>query len=194
MLLTRHGETIWNRIGRMQGALDSPLTRKGIAQAKRVAETLNANLSGDIKLRMIASPQGRAYQTAVIIAEGIGQDPVKIEQDKTLREVDWGEWNGLTRSEIAYRDPEIWLARQHDKWSTRPKNGESYQDLADRLATWLADHQDDRALMVVAHGAVSRVLRGLYLQLPRDEILTLEEPQGVYFDFRNGQITRHPEA
>jgi len=194
MLLTRHGETIYNRAGIMQGILDTPLTRQGILQAETVGRRLLQGHPKARRLKIVASPLPRAHQTASVIAEVLGIDSVDVHLDEAIAEVDWGDWNGLSRPQIAERDPELWLARQNDKWSVRPPNGESYRDLADRLANWLSNHQDIDGLLVVAHGAVSRVLRGLYLDLPKPEIVTLEEPQGVYFKFADGKVTRHPNC
>ena len=61
--LLRHGETVWNRIGRLQGQIDVPLTRLGLIQAEAMGRTLSEILetgeqSGPV--RMIASPLGRA--------------------------------------------------------------------------------------------------------------------------------------
>ena len=110
-----------------------------------------------------------------------------------LREVSWGEWNGMTRADIAKRDPALWRQRELDKWTTRPPGGESYADVADRVGPWLEKHQGEH-MLVVCHGTVTRVLRGLYLKLSSAETLTLEEPQGVYFHFSQGTITRHPDT
>ena len=64
--LVRHGETEWNRAGRMQGHLDAPLTMRGEAQARAVGETLRELGVGGFS--MVASPLGRTRATAAIIA------------------------------------------------------------------------------------------------------------------------------
>jgi len=70
-----------------------------------------------------------------------------------------------------------------------PPGGESYAMLVDRLAPFLSDM---RAIatpaIVVAHGAVSRVLRGLYLQLAPTAIVTLDEPQHIAFRLHENRI------
>ena len=73
--LFRHGETLWNRERRLQGQLDSPLTLRGIAQVRRNAETLQREIGDPAGLAMLASPLGRAWQSAVIVAETLGLDP-----------------------------------------------------------------------------------------------------------------------
>ncbi len=63
LYITRHGETLWNTEGRMQGWNDSPLTDLGIKQAEWLRERIK-----DLKIDVIySSPSGRAYNTAEII-------------------------------------------------------------------------------------------------------------------------------
>ncbi|AAK90367.2 hypothetical protein EXN51_07435 [Agrobacterium fabrum] len=63
--LLRHGETLWNSLGRFQGQLDSPLTPRGVEQADQVARLLRDALNNDNQLfQMQISPLGRVRQTA----------------------------------------------------------------------------------------------------------------------------------
>jgi probable phosphoglycerate mutase len=61
ILLVRHGETEWNRERRIQGRLDSPLTERGVAQARAMGR-LVASLPDATSARIVASPLGRAQQ------------------------------------------------------------------------------------------------------------------------------------
>ena len=70
--LVRHGESEWNREGRIQGQFNSPLTEFGVAQAKAISSFLSDHLSYD-QIQIYSSPLGRAQQTAEIIAMGINQ-------------------------------------------------------------------------------------------------------------------------
>ena len=70
--LIRHGETTWNREGRVQGHLDSPLTERGIAQAKAAGRTLRPLLNGENFL-LLTSPLGRARQTAALVLRQLGE-------------------------------------------------------------------------------------------------------------------------
>lgn len=85
--LVRHGETEWNRAGRMQGQLDSPLTERGQAQARAVGETLAELTNGANGLALVASPLGRTMATATIIAEAL--DSLNIATDARLMEMSW---------------------------------------------------------------------------------------------------------
>ncbi|MCH7942426.1 MAG: histidine phosphatase family protein [Proteobacteria bacterium] len=84
--LVRHGETEWNRAGRMQGQLDSPLTARGEAQALRIGETLCELLDG-VDFELVASPLGRTRATAAIIARALDRDPEAMTTDERLMEM-----------------------------------------------------------------------------------------------------------
>ena len=188
LFLLRHGETQFNRENRIQGWRDSALTERGIAQAKRNGRVL-AQLIEDLKAyRIYASPIGRALDTARLVAFELGLDAREIRTDRRLVELSLGHWEGFTWDEIPERFPEDWAARLADKWHFQVPGGESYQQMAERLASWLAEHKSPA--IVVSHGAAGRILRGLYLGLAPDEMMTLEEPQDAFFELANGKIER----
>ncbi len=122
--LVRHGETEWNRAGRVQGHLDSPLTRRGEAQAQAVGAALGALLDGD-DVALVASPLGRTLATARIIRRALGRDAAAIATDDRLREISWGDWDGLTFEEIEARDPGELARRRDGRGDQRPPGGES---------------------------------------------------------------------
>ena len=187
--LVRHGETEWNRIGRMQGQLDAPLTTRGEAQARAVGETLGE--LGVDGFDLVVSPLGRTRATAAIIASTLGRDPETMVADHRLQEMTWGDWDGLTRAEIEARDPDAWARREAGKWDyCPPGGGESYAMAAIRVTDWLAEQDPDRPLIVVSHGGTGRVVRGLYTRLTQAETLAQEEPQGAFHLLRDGQIGR----
>ena len=96
-LLTRHGQSEWNALGRWQGQADPPLSDLGRRQAHEAARSLGA-VDG-----IWASDLRRAAETAAIIGDDMGVGPVVLDAD--LRERDAGEWTGLTRAEIERRYP-----------------------------------------------------------------------------------------
>jgi probable phosphoglycerate mutase len=91
-LMTRHGQSEWNALGRWQGQADPPLSDLGRRQAREAARSL-----GTVDA-IWASDLQRSAETAVIISDDIGVGPVVLDPD--LRERDAGEWTGLTRTEI----------------------------------------------------------------------------------------------
>ena len=101
LLIVRHGESEWNALGRWQGQADPQLSARGEDQAARAAKAL-AGIPID---RVVSSDLSRARRTAGIIAELLGLAAVGVEPG--LREVDVGEWSGLTRPEIEARWPRL---------------------------------------------------------------------------------------
>lgn len=183
--LVRHGQTVWNRVDRRQGRRDSPLTMRGINQARAVGCLLN-DLLGGAPLPIVSSPLGRAWQTAVIIAETRGAAAGEITHDDRLAEVCYGRWEGLTAAQIRETDPENWARRQADRWSVAPPSGESNVDLQQRVAAWLSEQDKTKDVIVVGHGALNRALVGLMAGLTPDQTLALPEDQQSIFRLSEG--------
>jgi broad specificity phosphatase PhoE len=190
----RHGETTWNRQGRMQGHLDAPLTARGLAEARRDGAALRAAIAAHDPYQLMFSPLRRTRETATIIAEEAGPCVVGRRSDDRLKEVSWGAWDGLTFDQITARDPEIWQARLRDRWNVAPPEGESYRMLYERVAEWFESVADHPRLIVVSHGALGRALRGVYLQLAPEEILALDEPQDALIRLGEGVATVIPTS
>lgn len=180
--LIRHGETLWNAIGRYQGHLDSPLTDKGIQQAEACGRAL-AGCAPHID-RWFVSPLGRAEQTSQIV-RSFGHYP-PAQAATRLAEVSAGSWDGLSQTDIDAQWPgRLDGATQFD-WYFRAPDGESYEDAMARVASWLAELTG--VVVAVSHGLLSRLIRGTYLGLPRDEALSLPVPQGVIWRMADGRI------
>lgn len=193
--LLRHGETEWNRQRRLQGQLDSPLTPRGLAQAVAMGRTVRQLLGpGAPGFRMVCSPLGRARQTAERVAEVLGYDPAAIAEEQRLMELSFGDWQGELEAELPRKFPDIWRAREADRWNVPVPGGESYALVAARLAEWLAEQPADARLIVVGHGLAGRILRGLYGRAGPDEVFAMEEPQDALFRLDAGVITRFDAA
>lgn len=151
LLVVRHGVTEWNRDGRAQGMADIDLDDEGRRQAEAVAATMasfdiDAVFSSDLK---------RAVHTAEPIAERHGLD---VRQDPDFREVDQGEWTGLTTDEIRRRWPDLWGPARH--YSTRP-GGESPAQVRSRVLRGIGRVVQEHAgqtVVIVSHGAAIRWL------------------------------------
>ena len=194
LYLLRHGETEFNVEGRYQGQRDSPLTPRGRDQARRHGALLKTLIVEPESWRVVASPLGRAMATARIVCAALGLPEDAIETDARLKEMAFGEWEGLTPAEIQARHPEAWAARCADRWHHLRPGGESYALLAARVGAFLRDVQGDA--IVVGHGGAGRVLRGLYGRLSEDQIVALDEPQDAIFRLTQGTVARidHDEA
>jgi broad specificity phosphatase PhoE len=74
------------------------------------------------------------------------------------------------------------------EWYFHSADGERYQEFEARLASFLRDAVAKPAAIIVAHGVVSRVLRGLYAGMPREIALSLPVPEGCIFRLSGGQV------
>jgi probable phosphoglycerate mutase len=114
--LVRHGETTWNRVGRQQGHLDSPLTPKGIEQARAAGRALRRALPALANVCIETSPLGRARLTATILCDELGLDEGAIVIAPLLIEANFGAWQGHTHAEIDAQYPGARQAREAHKW------------------------------------------------------------------------------
>ena len=100
--------------------------------------------------------------------------------------IHYGHWEGRLWLDLPQTDPEGHAARAADPWNWQPVGGESYRRLSERVAGWLAEMTNDA--VVVSHGGVSKVLRGLVLQLGATEIASLEVPQDKVLRVTAGSV------
>lgn len=159
--IARHGETVFNRAGRMQGdLLHTPLTRAGFAQADAMGDALRGLLGPKPQVTLWASSAGRALQTLAVIAEHLELDWHEARTDDRLVEIGMGEWSGRYYRELG--EVEDILDAEHRLYRRPPPGGEWYDAIAARVSGWLADTDDDPGdRLVIMHGMSSRVLRGV---------------------------------
>ena len=180
--LIRHGETLWNHQGRYQGRLDSPLTRQGVEQARSCGEALaKREVAVD---HWHSSPLGRAKQTSDIV-RSFGNYP-RAQSTKRLAEVTAGSWDGLTQEEIDAEWPGTLDAATQFDWYFRAPDGESYDEAMARVEAWMLGLSG--IVVAVSHGLLSRLIRGSYLGLPKDQTLSLSVQQGIIWRLKNGSI------
>lgn len=186
IILVRHGETHFNREGRIQGHVDSPLTLNGIEQARAYGRTIKS-LVGDFGgWRMVSSPLGRCLQTAGIICESLGAPYSSVTTDDRLREVDTGAWAGHPKSELP---PPLTERKGLDAWYFNAPGGETCIAMADRLGRWLGDLAAGDRVIAVSHGIAGKVLRGLITN-DLGAALAGDAPQNAVFMVRAGAIKR----
>ncbi len=162
VILWRHGRTQWNVEGRVQGQSDIPLDEVGKAQAKAAAARLAA-LRPD---RIVSSDLVRAADTARILGELTGTE---VELDPRLRELNFGEREGLTWREAWTTFPDgmqAWVEGDE----TQIPGSETHRQAGDRFAAALHDLLDglppEGVMVVVAHGAVLRTGACAFLDIP----------------------------
>ncbi len=182
----RHGETEWNREGRYQGSLNSPLTDMGQTQAATQGEILRAQDVGGRGFDIFSSPQGRVKQTADIVCGIVGQDH---KPDPRLCELRQGAWEGLLETEIALGWPAAYAKRgQGIIWYFDNPTGESFVQVQQRAREFLESLSGPA--VIVTHGVTSHVLRGVWLGLDLAGMAALQGGQGCVYHLREGRQVR----
>jgi broad specificity phosphatase PhoE len=163
ILLARHGESTWNAKRRWQGHADPPLSQVGRKQALALARSLE-----NVELDAIyASDLNRAAATAAVVADLFGRDVIT---DPALREIDVGEWGGLTTEEIKARYPAGWARHRAggDGW----EHGETHAAMSRRIvaaASRIASRHPRGRILCVLHGGVMRALLAHASAMPLGE-------------------------
>lgn len=188
--IVRHGQTAWNLQGRKQGRKDSPLTLKGIEQAKDISKILNNHIKDYSKFKVVVSPQWRCQQFASIICELTGVKFSECIFEENLREHCFGLWEGKTEEEIEKEFPGF-LAKRYipeNYWSYVVPMGESYELLYSRIGKVL-DKYKGQDIIYVCHEMVSKTIRGNVLNLSPEQILPLKHPQDCVYKIQNNELT-----
>lgn len=161
--VTRHGETEWNKLRRMQGRLDSPLTELGREQAQWLGERLK-----DVKIdHLYSSPAGRAIETATLINQFKG---LPIKTSENLQEICLGSWEGKTQVEIEAYDAERYVHFWHQPECFIPSDGESFESIIQRAGEQLeriSEAHIGETVLVVAHAVV---LKSMIAYIERKQI------------------------
>jgi alpha-ribazole phosphatase len=151
------------------GQCDLPLSASGAETVRRLGETWE----GPPPDAFYASDLRRAMETAKILGSGW---PLAVTSDPRLREMSFGEWDGLSWEELHARDGERFAAWSREWWTARVPGGEGYPDLAGRAHDWLAATlaaHPDGTVVAVAHGGSIRALLAQALEMPAEKIFHL---------------------
>jgi probable phosphoglycerate mutase len=172
--ICRHGETENNHAERLSGWVDTPLTEKGVGEAKMVGE--KASDLGITKL--ISSDLGRAFQTAYIISRTINYTG-EIAVNKDLREVNYGELANQPYSAYPDLTPE-------ENTTFVPEGGESLQQMHNRVLKCLSQlEQDygDEIVLIIAHDGTINAVRANLSGESAGQADTVHNPQDVIMQF-----------
>lgn len=161
--LTRHGQTEWNAVRKMQGHQDSPLTDLGVLQATWLRDAmLDTDLSA-----LYASTSQRAIKTAEIIR---AQRPLEIITYDAFCEIDMGDWEGKTIDEIQQMDTQSLDTFWQKPTEYVPANsGESFYDLQSRVVPVLDEivtRHTGQTIMIVSHGITLKLMLTHFEQRP----------------------------
>jgi probable phosphoglycerate mutase len=154
IVLTRHGETTWNRDGRVQGWAPSALTDRGREQAEALGAHLAATYGADGVDRLLSSDLRRARETTERVARALSAEPAF---EPEWRERNFGTLQGLTQTELFGGYPQFAVsAVGYAAVTERPEGGETIVEARQRvLSRWtrlLRDADPDEMIVVVTHG------------------------------------------
>ncbi|RKD28051.1 histidine phosphatase family protein [Caminicella sporogenes] len=158
--LVRHGETLWNYMSKTQGCKNILLSKKGIFQAKAVANRLS---SFDEKyIKIYSSDLDRCLITAKYISQKINKE---IEVLKDLREMNFGSWEGLTSEEIKQNylsEYNIWRNTPHIANIPNGENLKSVQKRCLKAIYKICDEFEEGSVIIVSHGvAIKTIILGV---------------------------------
>ena len=190
LILVRHGESEWNRAGRIQGQVNSPLTDLGISQAMAISNYLSGIFINQ-ELKIYTSPLDRAIQTAKIIAQGIDCFGSELIIEERLNDFNLGEISGTFGwDKVAEIFPEQAKLRLQDPMRFHPSGGESGADFEARLRSLLEELMGDGTLkLMVSHGIVNKFIRGILKNLSGKEMINLGESQNTIYRLEQGEET-----
>ncbi|MFY7862549.1 MAG: bifunctional RNase H/acid phosphatase [Rhodoluna sp.] len=158
IVLVRHGRTELTEARKISGGDgdDPSLSAAGNSDAEKVAHALKAIGSQGSWQRIapisavVTSPMKRARETAQIIAKGFG---LQVTDNENLREISFGDWDGLSHEEAQGQDPELWNSWR-GSWEVSPPNGESLEVFDQRLQLareQIVERHSGKTVVVVAH-------------------------------------------
>lgn len=161
LYLMRHGETDWNKNSIFQGQTDIALNKKGIEEAKKAAQ-----IFADLKLDFIySSDLIRTKNTALFIARS---KKMKINESKKIREISFGDWEGLNYKEIEKKFPDDLAKWKDDLINNNPTCGEKILNFKARIKDFFQEilnkHQGEK-ILVVTHGGVIKIYLTIVLAM-----------------------------
>jgi broad specificity phosphatase PhoE len=190
IILARHGQTAWNVAEVFRGQIDIELDATGLKQAELLAEYLSHR-----KLEAAySSPLRRAAQTAEAIARHHG---LTVEISPELNDIDFGEWQGLSREEVSTRYSELYPAWMSTPQRVRMPSGESLDDVRQRAVVLVNEvvGKHKGAVVLVSHRVVHKVLICALLGLDSSHFwdIRLDNCGLTTFEFIDGRfvLTEH---
>ena len=175
LLLVRHAEPDESMRGRCYGSLDVSLSAAGLRRAAALGELLREHEVAAV----YTSPLQRALETARAVATAHGLESIPREN---LRELEFGELEGMRYDEIAPAHPELYRFWMDDPSAVRFPGGEGLGDLRTRVLPEVAEirkRHEGQTAVVVAHGGVVRVVLADVLDLPDAAFFRLDQPYGA---------------
>jgi 6-phosphofructo-2-kinase/fructose-2,6-biphosphatase len=168
ILLTRHGESMYNVVDRIGG--DSQLSPDGQRYARALARFVDERFPDPAGISIWTSSLRRAVQTAGILGR-------RSMPWRALDEINAGICDGMTYEQIRQEMPNEFTARSRDKFRYRYPRGESYEDVIARLDTVIIELERTRVpVLVIAHQAVLRAIYAYFHNIPPEQCTRLQIP------------------
>jgi len=193
IIIVRHGQTFWNVLKKLQGHKNSKLTAKGKKQALRVAKFLNRRIENYEKFKIYSSPIKRVIDYTNVINTNLVNKKIKkkIIYSDYLKEHNFGKWEGKSIKEIKKKFPAEFQNREDDKWNFRVPNGESYSILNERIKKFLRKKIiRNEKYIIFTHEMVSKVLRGILLNLKKEKTMKLKHNSDYLFIYENKKFKK----
>ena len=189
LFVVRHGETAWSRERRFAGSRDVALEPEGLRQCEAVARAL----ASQVVAAVYASPLERARASAEVIAK---PHRLPVEIDPAFGEMAFGEWEGLTREEVAARFPAAYEEWRHAPHLVRIAGGETLSQVAERArgaVQALAATHTGETIVLVTHAIVTRLIVLDALGLGPERLWTVDAtPAGITeIEYEPGWATVH---
>ena len=174
IFLARHGQTNWNREGRIQGWTDTELNELGKKQAQALFNYLKEE---NIKV-IYTSTLKRTIQTAEPFAK---KTSIPIWNIKELREMNMGILQGHLNSESEVRKK---LNLMKKNLNYRVSNGESYTDFYRRVSAFmeriLKKHRNE-TILIIGHNGTNSMILAYILNIPLDKAINIYQPNNLVF-------------
>lgn len=185
VLLFRHGAVRHSGEKVFIGRTDLPLSAEGRRQAEAWRHCFQERPPG----RVVSSPLSRALEFARIMA---GDRAIDVEVCLELSEIDLGNWDGRSMSEIRQTDPTSWQERGRNLAQFRPPNGESFEDVQKRAVPAFEElvALSDPELIVVSHAGVNRVLLCYLLGMPLEHLFRIGQDYACLNVLESGPCRR----
>ncbi len=178
IIIARHGETEWNRMGRFQGRSDIPLNEKGITQVQALAEALR----DEPLTAAYASPLRRAVETAESVR--VHHPEIPFNRAPDLIEMDLGAYEGMQVKEWAHRYPDVRIRWQQSPSSVQMPGGESLKDVQSRAIKALnritGYHARGSTLLLCTHNFVILTLLCHLCRIPLNRFRELKHGTAAY--------------
>jgi len=180
LILARHGQTVWNSECRFQGWKDSPLTKRGVLQAKKIAKFLQGKRIDSI----FCSDLGRAKETAAFIIQHHPESFVEFVPE--LREISFGLLEGKTWEQAAESTPSLFELETKDRFTIPHPRGESFEQLEERVGKFLKKilKLHDETILLASHEGVGKTILQILFNLDFEARGKVVQPHEIVYVIR----------